>query len=94
MKAVPLVGPPPAHIIESEIDGDISLYDPSRAEVLVLNSTASDIWRLSDGRFTMERLISVLANAYQMDSSSIRPEVEATIRDLVDRGFLLRADSA
>lgn len=89
-----LVGPPPDHIIETEIDGDISLYDPSRAEVLVLNSTASDIWRLSDGHYTLGGLVSALAHAYQTDPSSIRPEVEATIHDLVDRGFLLQAESA
>lgn len=88
------IGPAPDHIIETEVGGDISLYDPSRAEVLVLNTTASDIWRLSDGKHTLDNIISLLAQAYGKDPASIRPDVEATVRDMIERGFLPPADPA
>ena len=32
----------------SEVDGDISLYDAKEERVIVLNPTASDVWRLAD----------------------------------------------
>lgn len=83
-----MIGPPSNEIVEAEIEGDLSLYDPHSAEVLVLNSTASDIWRLSDGSLTLEEMVSVLAEFYGAEPDSIRSEVEATVGALVVRGFL------
>ena len=50
-----LIGPPPIHIVETEVDGDISLYDTQEERVIVLNPTASDVWRLADGDMTTDR---------------------------------------
>jgi hypothetical protein len=71
-----------------ELDGDISLYDTVTRQALVLNGTASDIWRLADGAHTLEELTSLLATAYGVPAERIRPEVERTVRTLVDAGFL------
>ena len=60
------IGPPPAHILETEVNGEISLYDPRSESVLVLNQTASDVWRLSDGEQTLEEIVQLLAVAYQV----------------------------
>ena len=83
-----LIGPPPPHVIETEVRGDISLYDAQNERVLVLNGTASDVWRLCDGDQPFDQIVSLLARAYGVDGSRIRPDVERTIKQLVDEGFL------
>ena len=82
------IGPPPEHIIETEVQGDISLYDAKREQVVVLNATASDLWRLCDGEQTLEEIVDLLASAYQTEPTVIRPDVEKTVADLVEAGFL------
>ena len=83
-----LIGPPPPHVIETEVRGDISLYDAQHERVLVLNGTASDVWRLCDGDQTFDQIVSLLARAYGVDGSRIKSDVERTIKQLVDEGFL------
>lgn len=82
------VGPPPPHIIETEVHGDVSLYDPTREQVLVLNSTASDVWRLCDGDHDSDEIVSLLASAYQVEPDDLRGDVEQTIEQFVSEGFL------
>ena len=83
-----LVGPPPASIIETEIKGDISLFDVRRDQVLVLNATASDVWRLCDGEQTLDEIVALLSKAYGRPAADIRTEVEATVARLIEEGFL------
>ncbi len=73
------VGPPAAELVETEIDGNISLYAPGREQVTILNGSASDIWRLSDGQHTLDEIVSLLAAAYRADEQAIRADVTATI---------------
>jgi hypothetical protein len=82
------IGPPPLHVIETEIRGDISLYDAQNERVLVLNGTASDVWRLCDGEQTLDEIVALLAKAYQIQPDAIRDDVTRTIRQLIDEGFL------
>lgn len=83
-----LIGPPPPHLIETEIKGDISLYDAQREKVLVLNGTASDVWRLCDGEQTLDEIVALLARGYGIEGEEIRADVERTVKELVDEGFL------
>jgi coenzyme PQQ synthesis protein D (PqqD) len=71
-----------------EVDGDISLYDRVTQRALMLNGTASAIWRLADGEHTLDELVDTLAASYGEPAGTIRPDVERTVRDLVDAGFL------
>ncbi len=82
------VGPPPAHILITEVDGDLGLYDPVREQVAILNRTASDIWELCDGTRTIAGIARELADAYSEDLDQVREEVEATIRSFRESGFL------
>jgi hypothetical protein len=82
------VGPPPANIIETEIKGEISLFDTEANQVIVLNSTASDVWRLCDGEHDLEEIVQLLASAYQTDAETIRADVASTVQQFVDEGFL------
>jgi hypothetical protein len=82
------VGPPPSHIIETEVKGDISLFDAERNQVVVLNATASDVWRLCDGDQTLDEIVDLIASAYSVQTESVRGDVTDTVNRLIDEGFL------
>jgi hypothetical protein len=82
------IGPPPPHILETEVGGEISLYDPRSDAVLVLNQTASDVWRLSDGEHTLEEMVALLAVAYGLNSDDIQIDVELAVQNIIGEGFL------
>lgn len=81
------IGPPAASTVATEIDGRISLFNPDTDRVLMLNETASDIWRLADGEHSLDDLNALLAQAYGVDAGSIRAEVEEAITVLREEGF-------
>jgi hypothetical protein len=82
------IGPPSPQILETEIGDEISLYDPATENVVVLNQTASDIWRLSDGDSDVEGIVTLLAAAYGLEANQIRQEVEDTITKFREQGLL------
>ena len=78
------IGPPKTNVLETEVDGDISLYDPESERVTVLNSSASDVWRLADGEHTFDEIVALLATAYGIDEDMIRQDVRQTVDEFVD----------
>lgn len=78
------VGPPRPNLLETEVDGDISIYDPGSERVVVLNATASDVWRLTDGQHTIDEIAELLARAYQVDVRSISDDVGQAVESFVD----------
>jgi hypothetical protein len=81
----------PAVLVE-DLDQDVCLYRPDIDEVLVLNATAGDVWRLADGEFELEQVVQRLAEVYRLTAEEIRDEVRSVFTDLLDRGYLVPAD--
>lgn len=71
-----------------EVEGEVSVYNPATASVVVLNRTASDVWVLSDGTQTQEGIASLLAASYGVPVETVRDDVGATIARLVAAGVL------
>ncbi len=84
----PRVGPPLAEAAETEIDGRISVLNPLTERVLMLNETASDVWRLADGEHTLEEMTRLLARTYGVPPDQIRADVEAVVATLRAEGLL------
>jgi hypothetical protein len=82
------LGRPRESVRALELDGDISLYDPAGQQAVVLNSTASDVWRLLDGEHSLEEVVGLLAAAYGIDPDAIRSDVVRTVATLTEAGFL------
>jgi Coenzyme PQQ synthesis protein D (PqqD) len=89
-----LVGPPAATVREAEIDGAISLYDNRTKNVVVLNPTASDVWRLADGQHTLTDIVRLLASAYSVEAAEICGDVERTVGELRAAGVLTASQRA
>jgi hypothetical protein len=78
--------------VSTEIDGRLSILNPHTDRVLMLNETASDIWRLADGEHDLDGLVRLLAEAYGVDGAAIRPEVEEALATLRAEGLLPSSD--
>lgn len=83
-----LVSPPADTVREVDVDGCLSLYRRDVDRVLVLNETASDVWRLADGTLHDDEIVALLATAYGVTGEVIEGEVRATLARLVQEGFL------
>lgn len=81
-------GRPAPSLIETEIDGDVTLYHPPTEQVTVLNGTASDVWRLCDGELTVEEITELLARSYGVSIETIQREVTETIRQFQEADLL------
>jgi len=84
----PRVRPPAPVVREVEVDGCLSLYRRDVDQVVVLNETASDVWRLADGTLDDDEIVALLAAAYGVAPEIIGDEVRATLARLVQEGFL------
>jgi hypothetical protein len=82
--------PLPGVVVE-DLERDVCLYRVDTDEVLVLNQSGGDVWRLADGATPVEIIIEQLALAYQVDQETIRADVVAVIEDLGGKGFLVDA---
>lgn len=83
------VGPPVPGVGELDIDGSVSVYHPTLDQVLVLNSTASDVWRLCTGEHSLPEIVTLLALAYKVDEAHIRHEVEEIVTRLESQGIIV-----
>ena len=66
---------------------EISLYHPRDERVMVLNQTASDVWRLLDGETSDGEIVELLAGAYSTDAATIESSVIDVVDQLVSEGF-------
>lgn len=83
------VGPPVPGVGELDIDGSVNVYHPTVDQVLVLNGTASDVWRLCTGEHSLAEIVTLLSRAYQVDEVHIRHEVEQVVTRLEGQGILI-----
>jgi len=83
-----MVGPPASQVIETEIEGEISLYDPASEQVTILNGTASDVWLLCDGGHSIEEIKDLLAASYGTTREAVSEDVERTIAEFRTAGLL------
>ena len=79
---------PRARVRELDIDGEITLYDGTTSTALVLNRTASDVWRLLDGQRSVADIVALLSTAYAVDETTLQAGVEDTLARLRSHGLL------
>ena len=75
-------------VCAAELDGEICLFEPVKAEYFNLNGTGSAIWNLLEQPADVEQLLTELLDLYDVDSSTCRRETEAFIAEALKRGML------
>ena len=93
MTASSRVGPAVPGVVETEVDDSVALFEPDSGQVFVLNVTAADVWRLSDGELTLAEVVDALARAYGKAPEVIHADVAATVDRLRDDGLLWSAEA-
>lgn len=78
---------PVADVVAEDLGADICLYRATD-EVLVLNRTAADVWRLCDGQSSVSEIVATLADAYRTPAATIAPDIDAVLADLIGRGYV------
>ena len=77
-------------ICATELDGEICLFDPDRAEYLNLNSTGSAIWNILEEPMPFDRLIKLLVQKYSVDIHQCKDDASLFIEASVAQGFLFK----
>ena len=75
-------------VTEVEVDGRISVYSPSTQQLVALDETASDVWRLCDGDHDLPTIIRLLASSYRVQPGHVADDVTRTIGEFVTLGLL------
>jgi len=78
--------------IAREIDGNFTIYDKDHDNVMVLNESASEIWRLCDGRVG-HAIVDELAHRYAAGRDQIQRDVESVLEQLAGSGLLADVDA-
>lgn len=74
-----------------DFDDDLCLFRRDIDEVLVLNASAGDVWRLADGQTSVAQMVALLAHTYAVPSARLKSEVHDVVTQLVARGYLVEA---
>ena len=80
---------PAPDVVVEDLDDDVCLYRSDIDEVLVLNQSAGDVWRLADGQLTVTAIAERLAAVYQADAATVQADVRIVVDDLAARGYLV-----
>ena len=72
-----------------DLDDDVCLYRPDIDEVLVLNQSDGDVWRLADDRLRVPEIAEQLGTAYATDAANLSADVQRVVDDLEQRGYLV-----
>ena len=79
-------------IADSELDGEICIFDPNNGEYFNLNNTASFIWKLIDKNTSEDYIISKTINEFFGKKLSIEEEVIDFLKDAVNKGILISSN--
>jgi hypothetical protein len=75
-------------VCAAELDGEICLFEPVKAEYLNLNATGSAIWNLLEQPTELELLLTELQSRYAVDPSTCSQETDVFISEALKRGML------
>jgi len=71
-----------------EMDEEIVLYEAGSHRAIYLNETAAVVWRLCDGRRTVEDLVEMLTENYPDARADLPRDIESAVETLLREGAL------
>jgi len=74
-------------------DGQLAMYDPAGAGLVVLNESATAIWDLCDGSTNLGAIVECLGHLFAADPNDLQSDVWATYLHLVGLGLVTDARS-
>jgi len=78
----------PVTVLREEFDDWAILFNPDTAEAVGVNPVGVAIWKLIDGRRSIEEISSSVAEQFDQTPPTLIDEVRKYVDDLSARGFL------
>jgi len=76
-------------IVEKGVESEAVLYNKSTSSVHIMNRTALQIWKLSDGKHTIDDIENNLKKIFKIpEKLNIFSDIEKTISDLKENGLI------
>ena len=77
----------PVVVLREEFDDWALLFNPDTAEAVGINPLGVAIWKLLDGRHTLDQIVALVQETYDQVPATASQEVAAFVADLVQRGL-------
>jgi SynChlorMet cassette protein ScmD len=78
----------PVAVLREEFDDWAVLFNPDTAEAVGINPVGVAVWKLMDGRRSIEEIITQISDQFDRVPASVGEEVTAFVTQLTERGFL------
>ncbi len=72
-----------------ELDGEATIFDPRSGAAIILNVTASEMWRRLDGLLPTDALVDGIAEDYLVSPQAVAHDVVALLDQLDELGLLV-----
>ena len=78
----------PVAVLREEFDDWAVLFNPDSAQAVGINPVGVSVWKLIDGRRTVDEVIAQIKGQYDEVPESVHEEVSAFFEDLTSGGFV------
>ncbi len=82
----PLINP--VVVLREEFDDWAVLFNPDTAEAVGINPVGIAVWKLMDGRQTVEQIVSKIQDRFSKVPGTAPEEISRFMADLQKRGFI------
>ena len=76
------------HLMEYQVEDELTLYDHEAQVVHILNPTAAAVWRLADGTLKAADIVSELAEIYGLKADVVEEDVQEIMEQFREAGLL------
>jgi hypothetical protein len=80
--------------LSRELEGEILVLDLRTSQYFGMTGTAARIWQLLEAGETREPILAALGTEFEGQPGAIAADYDAFVADLIERGLLVRQDSA
>ena len=70
-------------------EGEAFIVLPRKSEYKILNSVGTRIWDLIDGNRTVDQMVQIIADEYEVPVETARNDIDEFIRDLTANEMLI-----
>jgi SynChlorMet cassette protein ScmD len=78
----------PVAVLREEFDDWAVLFNPDTAQAMGINPVGVTVWKLIDGKRSVEDVVSEIKTQYDDVPESAHEEVKAFIQNLTEGGFI------
>jgi SynChlorMet cassette protein ScmD len=80
--------PNPVAVLREEFDDWAVLFNPDTAQAVGINPVGVTVWKLMDGKRSVDELVSQIKDHYDEVPETAREDIDAFIKNLTKGGFV------